>query len=239
MCGVRRDGPPSRAAPVPPGAGWLPQRLLGVAAARALRSRPRHRPGERAQGAAPAGEPWALGSLANPGGAGGPRGGVRPPSGGPPPAPGERGGMPSAASRPVPTPRRDPPAAPAPDLVQRAGSAPAPHQLWRADITDVPTKHEDVLYRAVILAGWSRRVVGWSSMQAPLRTDWVSAALELARWRRRPAEGLLPHADHGGQYTALRFGPRCATAGLRSSRGGCRGLLGQRPEGELLRPAAR
>jgi putative transposase len=116
------------------------------------------------------------------------------------------------------TTRRDPAATPAPDLVQRACSALAPNQLWVADITYLPTEQEDVLYLAVILDVFSRRVVGWS-MQAHLRTELIVAALEMALWSRRPAAGLIHHSDHGCQYTSLLFGQRCAAAGIRPSMG--------------------
>jgi transposase InsO family protein len=116
------------------------------------------------------------------------------------------------------TTRRDPAATPAPDLVQRAFSAPAPNQLWVADITYLPTEQEGVLYLAVILDVFSRRVVGWS-MQAHLRTELIVAALEMALWSRRPAVGLIHHSDHGCQYTSLLFGQRCAAAGIRPSMG--------------------
>jgi putative transposase len=120
--------------------------------------------------------------------------------------------------RPVQTTRRDPTATPAPDLVQRAFSVPAADQLWLADITYLPTEQEGVLYLAVLVDAFSRRVVGWS-MQEQLRTELVLAALAMALGSRRPAEGLIHHSDHGCQYTALRFGQRCATAGIRSSMG--------------------
>jgi putative transposase len=100
--------------------------------------------------------------------------------------------------RAVHTTRRDPRATPAPDLVQRSFPAPAPDQLWMADITYVPTEQEGFLYLAVILDVFSRRVVGWS-MQAHLRTELVVGALEMAVWNRRPDVGLIHHSDHGGQ----------------------------------------
>jgi putative transposase len=94
--------------------------------------------------------------------------------------------------RPVHTTRRDPAAEPAPDLVQRAFRAPAPNQLWWADITYVPTE-EGFLYLAVILDGFSRRVVGWS-MQEHLRTELVLAAA---------SDGGLEPAAQGGADSPL------------------------------------
>jgi putative transposase len=116
------------------------------------------------------------------------------------------------------TTQRDLTAHPAPDLVQRTFAAPAPDRLWLADITYVPTLEEGFLYLAVILDGFSRRVVGWS-MAEHLRTELVLAALEMAVGNRQPGQGLIHHSDHGCQYTSLLFGERCAAAGIQCSMG--------------------
>jgi len=120
--------------------------------------------------------------------------------------------------RPFHTTHRDPAAEPAPDLVQRTFTATAPNALWSADITYVPTRSEGFLSLAVILDVFSRRVVGWS-MADHLRAELVVAALEMAVWNRRPSEGVIHHADHGCQYTALLFGERCHAVGIRCSMG--------------------
>jgi len=111
-------------------------------------------------------------------------------------------------------------AAPAPDRVERAfapATIGAPDRLWLADITYVATR-EGWLYLAVILDGFSRRVVGWA-MADHLRTELVLAALQLALQRRRPAAGLIHHSDRGGQSTSLAFGQRLLAAGLLPSTG--------------------
>jgi putative transposase len=118
----------------------------------------------------------------------------------------------------VRTTRRDPAATPASDLVQPSFAAPAPDQLWIADITYLPTEQEGFLYLAVILDVCSRRVVGWSR-QDHLRTELVVAALEMAVSKRRPEPGLIHPSDHGCQSTSVLFGERCAAAGIRSSMG--------------------
>jgi putative transposase len=120
--------------------------------------------------------------------------------------------------RPFPTTRRDPTAEPAPDLVQRPFVASAPHPLWSADSTYVPTQGAGFRYLAVIRDVCSRRVVG-GSMAAHRRTALVVGALELAVWNRRPGEGVLHHSDQGCQYTALLFGARCPAVGIRCSMG--------------------
>jgi putative transposase len=113
--------------------------------------------------------------------------------------------------------RRDPQAAPAPDLVNRQFAAAAPDRVWTADITYIPT-WSGWLYLAVVLDCYSRRVVGWA-MAEHLRTELVIDALDMAIWRRRPDPGLVHHSDQGCQYTSLTFGRRLRQAGLVASMG--------------------
>ena len=93
--------------------------------------------------------------------------------------------------------RRDPQAAPAPDLVERNFTPPAPDRLWVADITQQRTG-DGWLYLAVVLDSFSRRIVGWS-MADHLRTELVLDALDMAIAQRQPAAGLIHHTDHGCQ----------------------------------------
>jgi putative transposase len=111
---------------------------------------------------------------------------------------------------------RDPHARPAPDLVERAFQATGRDTVWVADITYVPTATH-VLYLAVVLDVWSRRVVGWA-MADHLRTELVLGALEMAVTQRRPT-AVIHHSDQGCQYTAVAFGARCREAGVRPSMG--------------------
>jgi transposase InsO family protein len=112
---------------------------------------------------------------------------------------------------------RDRDAAPAPDLVERQFSRDAPDQLWVADITYLPTR-AGFCYLAAITDACSRRVVGWS-MATHLRTELISAALDMAVIRRRPGPGLVHHSDRGTQYTSLAFGRRLREAGVAASMG--------------------
>jgi putative transposase len=104
------------------------------------------------------------------------------------------------------TTRRDPRAAPAPDLLRRDFVAGQPNRVWLADITYIPTR-EGFLYLAFILDIHSRRIVGWS-MDSHMRTELVVDALEMAIWRRKPSAGLLVHHSdrRGVQYTAISLG---------------------------------
>jgi putative transposase len=111
---------------------------------------------------------------------------------------------------------RDRAARPAPDLVERNFSAPAPNRLWVADITYIPT-WAGFLYLAVVLDAFSRKAVGWA-METHLRTELVLTALDMALGQRRGA-GVIHHSDQGSQYTSLAFGKRCEQAGVRPSMG--------------------
>lgn len=65
----------------------------------------------------------------------------------------------------------------------------------------------------------ARRVVGWS-IADHLRCELVVDALDMARWRRKPAAGqTVVHSDHGCQYTSWAFGRRLRQAGLLASMG--------------------
>lgn len=119
--------------------------------------------------------------------------------------------------RGVRTTIRDEQATPAPDLVARDFRASKPNVLWVADITYVPTL-AGFLYLACVLDVCTRRVVGWA-MRTTLATEIVTAALDMAIARTRPAAGLIHHSDHGSQYTSFVFGTRCQEAGIVPSMG--------------------
>ncbi len=115
------------------------------------------------------------------------------------------------------TTRRDPRAAPAPDLLRGDFVAGQPNRVWLADITYIPTR-EGFLYLAFILDTHSRRIVGWS-MDSHMRTELVVNALEMAVWKRKPSAGLVHHSDRGVQYTAISFGKRLEEVGIVPSMG--------------------
>jgi putative transposase len=71
-------------------------------------------------------------------------------------------------------------------------------QLWVADITYIRLKSEFV-YLAVLLDGFSRKVVGWA-LDRTLANRLTIAALEQAIAQRRPQPGLVHHSDRGLQY---------------------------------------
>jgi putative transposase len=76
-------------------------------------------------------------------------------------------------------------------------------QLWVADITYIRVQAEFV-YLAVILDGYSRKVVGWKldrSLTSHLAVDALESAIE----RRRPLPGIVHHSDRGVQYTSPEY----------------------------------
>jgi putative transposase len=115
----------------------------------------------------------------------------------------ERGALPAGTLTPCPLW----------NLVNRNFAAAAPDRIWTADITYLRTTDEGFLYLAFILDVYSKRVDGWS-MSTHLKTELVIDVLEMALWRRKPAAGLIHHADRGVQYAALSFGKRLEEAGI-------------------------
>ena len=110
----------------------------------------------------------------------------------------------------------------APNLVQQVFTAAQPNQLWLADITYVPTA-EGWAYLAVVLDGFSRRIVGWT-LERQLSTDLVRTALARALATRRPPAGLVHHSDQGCQYASTLYRAVLTAAGIRCSmsrRGNC------------------
>lgn len=74
------------------------------------------------------------------------------------------------------------------------------NQLWVADITYIRLRTEFV-YLAVLLDGYSRKVVGWA-LDRTLATRLPIAALECAIAERHPPPGLVHHSDRGVQYAS-------------------------------------
>jgi putative transposase len=76
-------------------------------------------------------------------------------------------------------------------------------QLWVADITYIRLKAEFV-YLAVILDGFSRKVVGWA-LDRSLASRLAMTALEQAIAQRQPRPGLVHHSDRGVQYASREY----------------------------------
>jgi putative transposase len=89
---------------------------------------------------------------------------------------------------------------PAPNLLERDFSAPAPNRVWVGDITYVPVR-DGWLYLAVLLDLFSRRIVGWA-MSDRIDTELAINALDMAATTRNPASGLIHHTDRDCRYAS-------------------------------------
>jgi putative transposase len=105
----------------------------------------------------------------------------------------------------------------APAILDRDFAPAAPNRAWVADVRYIRTQ-QDWLFLAVVLAQFSRQVVGWS-MQSTQRTDVVLQALPAAVWRRKPSPGLLLHSDQGCQFTSGAWQSFLKTYGIVCSMG--------------------
>ena len=119
------------------------------------------------------------------------------------------------------TTRRDPRAAPAPDLLRRDFVAARPNRVWLADITYIPTR-EGFLYLAFILDTHSRRIVGWSMDSRLPYEDGARGRCpgEDGGVEAQAIRGTRPSfRDRGVQYTAISFGKRLEEVGIVPSMG--------------------
>lgn len=97
-----------------------------------------------------------------------------------------------------------------------------PGERWAVDITYLSSK-EGVCYLAAVEDIGTRAIVGWS--WSARRDDSLSvSALEMALKRKRPAPGLIHHADQGTQYWSKAYQSAVEKAELTKScsgRGAC------------------
>lgn len=101
----------------------------------------------------------------------------------------------------------------APNHLNREFTAARPNEKWVADITYIDTA-QGWLYLALVLDVFSRKVVGWA-MEAHREASLVEAALRMALFQRKPAQGeLLHHSDRGGQYASHTYLELLATFGI-------------------------
>jgi len=77
------------------------------------------------------------------------------------------------------------------------------NQLWVADITYIRLRTEFV-YLAVLLDGYSRKVVGWA-LENTLASRLPIRALHQAITGRQPSPGLVHHSDRGVQYASGEY----------------------------------
>jgi transposase InsO family protein len=103
----------------------------------------------------------------------------------------------------------------APNVLARRFEETRPDRVWVADITYLSTR-EGWLYLAVVLDLGTRAVVGWA-MRHTLERGLTLGALDMAVRRRRPAPGVLHHADRGSQYACRDYRARLAAHGMACS----------------------
>jgi transposase InsO family protein len=102
----------------------------------------------------------------------------------------------------------------APNLLARRFQ-PGAVQAWVTDLTYVRTD-EGVLYLAVVMNMYSRRVIGWSMGNTPagrLSLDALKMALDMTE----PVAGQLHHSDRGGHYASNAYKALVAQSGMQAS----------------------
>jgi putative transposase len=112
----------------------------------------------------------------------------------------------------------------APNLLDQNFSAESPDQKWGSDISTIWT-HEGWLS----LRPWSSTCSRSGSSAGPWLADWLHRELALAALRkalimRRPAPGLIHHADRGSQYCSADYQAELRKHGLlisMSGKGNC------------------
>src|SRR5215218_7844208 len=113
--------------------------------------------------------------------------------------------------------KQDAKAAPAPDLIGRDFTAPAPGQRLVGDITYLPTA-EGWLYLATVIDLCTRMVVGWQ-LADHMRTSLVVDALQMAVDAGHVNAEAVFHSDHGAQYTLAEFRRFCTGRRVQTSVG--------------------
>jgi transposase InsO family protein len=113
--------------------------------------------------------------------------------------------------------KQDMTAAPAPDLIGRDFTSPAPGHRFVGDITYLPTQ-EGWLYLATTIDLFNREVVG-HAMATHMRAELVSDAVELAHRRGLVKPQAIFHSDRGSQYTSAEFRITLTTLQMRGSMG--------------------
>jgi len=105
------------------------------------------------------------------------------------------------------------------DLVNRRFVADGPRMLWVCDVTYVAT-WSGFAYVAFVTDVYSRRIVGWN-VASTLKSEILPMqALEMAAWQSGGRlDGLIHHADHGSNYTAMVYTDRIQELGAVPSTG--------------------
>lgn len=103
------------------------------------------------------------------------------------------------------------------DLLRRDFTADRPGCKWVSDITHIHT-WEGWLYLASVIDCFNSEVVE-CAMAGHMRTDLVTAAVQMAASNHTVEPGCILHSDRGSQYTSAAFTGKLAELGLRQSLG--------------------
>jgi transposase InsO family protein len=104
-----------------------------------------------------------------------------------------------------------------PDLVRRDFTAEVPGTKLVGDITYIRT-WEGFLYLATVIDCCTKECVGYA-MADHMRTELVTAALDMAARNRRLTPNVIFHSDRGSQYTSAAFADHAAKLEIRRSVG--------------------
>ncbi len=86
------------------------------------------------------------------------------------------------------------------NLLRQDFMATRPNVLWASDITYIQTR-QGILYLAVVMDLFSRKIVGWA-MDSHMSRHLAISALNMALDMRNPPGGLIHHSDRGAQYAS-------------------------------------
>lgn len=78
-----------------------------------------------------------------------------------------------------------------------------PDTRWVTDITECKTD-EGRLYLCLVIALFSRHVIGWSMHHRQARQR-VLDAVEMAVWQRQGGGSVIPHSDRGSQFRSADY----------------------------------
>ena len=101
------------------------------------------------------------------------------------------------------------------NLLNRQFVRTAPHQVWVADITYIPTD-EGWLFLAAIKDLYTCELVGWA-MDSRMTKTLVVGALRAAYSRHKPKPGLIHHSDRGSQYCSSAYRALQVSYGMTTS----------------------
>lgn len=110
----------------------------------------------------------------------------------------------------------------APNRLNRQFNQTKPNEVWTTDISYVWTL-EGWVYVAVVIDLYSRQVVGWA-IDDHMKASLCIRALQMAYWRKKPAQGLMHHSDRGSQYASHCYKEQLKMMGMiqsMSRKGNC------------------